>query len=322
MELTRRAPSIAVNLMLVLVSGVIAVAAVEAYLRATSPYATFGTATELEWMRASKLDLTQLVAEEPELGFTPILGGRQFSEYGTLYNDYDPLDRGGRTRLLFIGDSVTYRGEIVDAIRDLYGDADYEYWNAGVESYNTVQEVGYYRKFNAALEPDHVILTFHINDFETTPIAYFDGDDFVVYAPHVPARKIWPWLYRHSYLYRRVLGSLLARGIVHGAGIVEEVRRDLVGLSAELERAGIRFTVLVLPLLKPLDQWQEDERAARVQILEILTEAGIRHIDLLPALQEAFTRGIEVQQIQGDPWHPNAAVAALFAAYAEANGLL
>jgi hypothetical protein len=47
---------------------------------------------------------------------------------------------------------------------------------AGVESFNTVQEVAYDRSFNRFIRLDHVILTFHLNDFETTPVAFREAD--------------------------------------------------------------------------------------------------------------------------------------------------
>ena len=126
----------------------------------------------------------------------------------TLANDYPLSKSNGKKRLLFIGDSVTRRGHIVDALKDEYGSLKYEYWNAGVESFNTVQEVRYYKHFNRGLRPDEVFLTFHLNDFGTTPVAFREANgSLVVYVTNVPAQRLNPWLFQRSHLYRSWIGA-------------------------------------------------------------------------------------------------------------------
>ena len=164
------------KLLLLLTTVSLSVLAVEVVFRVTRPQRAFRAASELENFRLNPEDLTRHFEIDPGFGFRPILGGELYSEYGTRANEYVIEQPTDKTRLLFLGDSVTARGHIVEAIRDLYGDERYEYWNAGVESFNTVQEVNYYRRYNAAVMPDHVILTFHLNDFGTTPIAFMNRE--------------------------------------------------------------------------------------------------------------------------------------------------
>ena len=157
----------------------------------------------------------------------------------------------GVNRLLFIGDSVTHRGQIVEALRAVYGSQKYEYWNAGVESFNTVQEVEYYRRFNRAINPDHVILTFHLNDFETTPVAFREADGtLVVFAPNWPVRRLNPWLFQHSYTYRYWLGLVTPKKTARSE-IIAEVRASLTDLQRMVGVDRARLTVLVLPILRP-----------------------------------------------------------------------
>ena len=81
----------------------------------------------------------------------------------------------GKQRILFLGDSITARGKIVSQLKQLYRTERYEYWNAGVEGYNTFQEVEFFKKHNQHINPDHVILIFTIpNDFEDTPVVFVD----------------------------------------------------------------------------------------------------------------------------------------------------
>ena len=164
-----------VNVLLLCGSTLLTVGGIEAVLRITHQYATFGAATELPWMRNNSQDFSQIFTIDPDFGFRPILGTGGYTEYGTSPNTYPVQKRPGITRLLFIGDSVTGRGRIIEAIKQIYDDEVFEYWNAGVESFNTIQEVRFYQRYNAAVYPDHVILTFHLNDFEPTPVAFFTG---------------------------------------------------------------------------------------------------------------------------------------------------
>ena len=224
--------------------------------------------------------------------------------------------------MLFAGDSVTFRGRIVAAVRARYGETGYEYWNAGVESFNTVQELRWYRRYNAVLAPDEVVLTFHPNDFETTPVAFADGrGGLVVYAPNAPVRSLNPWLFRHSRLYRIYLGRRRGGNAAIDA-VVEETRAAVIEWQRLLAASGVRLTVVVLPLLKPYADWTPGDRLGREQILLTLEEQGIRHIDLLPVCEQAIADGIDPREAPGDDWHPSAAVADRFGAFLHEQGLL
>jgi len=188
---------------------------------------------------------------DSELGYRPRLGGETYSEQGVLRNDYDDAKRPGVERILFIGDSVTRRGSIVRALRELYGEQAYEYWNGGVESFNTIQEVRYYLRYNRSIQPDHVVLTFHNNDFETTPAVFEHEGRLVVYEPTRRLSEVNPWLLRHSRSYQ----TWLARPTRGGHGrIVEETAASLVELKRVLDSDSVRFTVLLLPLLAPVEE--------------------------------------------------------------------
>lgn len=298
----------------------VAVGLAEVVLHAMNPGASFGAAQELPWMRGA--DRGELFTIDSEFGFRPRLDSEVFSVYGTHRNEYPLSKTPDRERLLFVGDSVTARGRIIEALRELYGDAAAEYWNAGVESFNTVQEVAFYQKYNAAIEPDHVIVTFHLNDYETTPIAFRDDSGrLVVYALNQPAQQVQPWLFQHSYLYRLWLGQMRRDGEDFRA-VVRETESALLELRDELAARDARFSVIVLPLLQRPQKWREQHVGARKRILAFLETEGIVHFDLFPVLEQAYADGIKVQEASGDTWHPNAAIAERFAVYLRDAGLL
>src|SRR5262249_7206102 len=283
----------------------------------------FGGAYELTQFRQGGPDGLSTFVIDPNFGFRPVLGEGPYTRFGTLANDYAAAKPPGVQRLLFIGDSGTHRGDIVDALRAVYGSQQYEYWNAGVEAFNTVQEVAYYRQFNRPIHPDDVIVTFHLNDFETTPVAFRDTDGtLIVFAPNWPARHLHPWLFQHSYTYRYWLGLVTPKKTARSE-IIAEVRGSLADLQRMVTVDGARLTVLVLPILHPVSAWKPEDREYRRLILDILESLRLRYFDLLEPLNEALADGAVVTQ-PGDPlfWHPSREVATYFAKYLRTYHLL
>ena len=313
-------------LMVLLVFGLGCVAfigVVETFYRFKAPYRAFGGARELPQFRRGGPTVAATFVVDPDFGFRPIFDNGHYTAFGTLANDYPLTKADGKKRLLFIGDSVTRRGHIVDALKDEYGSLKYEYWNAGVESFNTVQEVRYYKRFNRALRPDEVFLTFHLNDFETTPVAFRDTNgSLTVYAPNIPVQRINPWLFQHSYFYRFWIGVFTARKTERPA-IISEVHGSLEELKRMVETDGARLTVLVLPILRPLNDWSAGFLENRRRILDILGSLQVRYFDLLEPLDQALADGVSVVE-EGDDlfWHPSREVAQYFGAYLRRKGLL
>jgi hypothetical protein len=280
------------------------------------PYSALGTGVELSWMRNSP-DLRKFFTIDPSFGFRPILGNAYYNQYGTKVNGYAITKKAGVERLLFIGDSVTSRAKIIDALKRSYaGGTEFEYWNAGVESFNTLQEVDYYQKYNRHIKPDHVILTFHLNDFVTTPVAFYDSDRLVVYQLDVRPEEISRFWYQHSYLYRRFIAAKIAQGhIGDRIAIVRQVEEKLTELRDSLRADNIAFTVVILPLFIPYEAWSADARAKRERILQVVKDLGVAYFDLLEPLNEAIKKGIIIQESKDDFSHPSQQVADVFAAF-------
>jgi hypothetical protein len=303
-----------VNLLVIILSCALFILGIEVFHRFKAPYRAFGGAYELTQVRHGARDGFSTFVVDPDFGFRPVLGDGPYTHFGTLANGYAEAKSPGVSRLLFIGDSVTHRGHIIDALRAEYGSQWYEYWNAGVESFNTVQEVAYYRQFNRPIHPDHVILTFHLNDFETTPVAFREADGtLVVFAPNWPVRRLHPRLFQHSYTYRYWLGLVTPRKTARSE-IIAEVRASLADLERMVAVDGARLTVLVLPILRPVSDWKPEYREYWRLILGILESLRLRHFDLLKPLHEALADGLVVAET-GDNlfWHPSRDVASYFA---------
>jgi lysophospholipase L1-like esterase len=85
----------------------------------------------------------------------------------------------GTERILVLGDSVAFgfRLELEDTFgvrleRELERrtDASYEVLNAGVEGYNTQNELAWLRKRLSELQPDTIVLVFNLNDYDYGPV--------------------------------------------------------------------------------------------------------------------------------------------------------
>jgi hypothetical protein len=292
----------------------------EGVLRIVSPHEGFGSARELHQFRKGS-GLTGLFTVDSECGFRPILGTDVYNEYGTRVNRYGLARRAGVQRVLFIGDSATARGALVEAFRSEYGDDRYEYWNAGVESFNTVQEVEFYRRFNRTIRPDALVLTFHMNDFETTPVAFLNSrGDLEVYAPNFPAAQMNPWLFKHSLVYRMAMG-FIKRGNDSLDAVTRETRRSLAELAEMARTDRSQLTVLVLPLMKPYSEWTAGDQLSHTMILGFLGDLGIRHFDLLCITEDALRQNVNVCEQSGDDWHPSAEVCARYARYLHEKGI-
>jgi len=265
----------------------------------------------------------RVLTTDERLGYRPVAGGAEYGPHGARWNDYALEKPAGTQRVLFLGDSVTYRGKLVDALREVWGEG-VEYWNAGVEGYSTSQEVLYFEEHLAALEADHVVLTFHLNDFETTPMTFRDESGRVrVFFSRRPLGELSPWLLRHSHLYRFLVGFTIDNVAPHGFEdeVALEVRDSLAHLARLCAERGARLSVLVLPWLAPPERWPPQIALRRRRALELLEGLGIDHHDLTAPLEDALGQGLDVQEEPGDHDHPSAAFARVAARALAAGGL-
>ena len=257
---------------------------------------------------------------DPKVGYLPIPGTDFYDRNGCQPNDYRVDNRQGRQRVLFVGDSVTRRGGLIQALRSLYGESGFEYWNAGVEGFNTAQELALYRRDNHRIEPDLVVLTFHNNDYQGSPAAILEQDGSLTYTTSGGKRKVSPWLMRNSYLYRLSLGLMSGSGDVRANA--PQVRQQLADFRDMLKQQGVEFRVILFPILRAESDWNPTQRWSREEALRTFQELQLRYYDVLPALASQLNQAENLQERAGDDWHPNARAAELCARELKRQGLL
>lgn len=176
-----------------------------------------------------------------------------------------------------------------------------------MDGYDTVQELAYYRRYGAALEPDHVVLVYHFNDTSLTPVLFLDEQgNLIQYANRSP-RKLDPRLVRWSYLYRAAAARTLRE-----PDPVESTQRVMDSLAELRETVcaeGPRFSVLVQPYLLPpglLDSIYVDEMYRRHnETLERMGALGLEPLDLAVPTRAAIEAGVAINEVPGDIHHPS-----------------
>ena len=263
--------------------------------------------------------------EDETLGYRPVPGGSLYAEHGALRNGYALEKTATSRRLLFLGDSVTRRAQIVAGLHAELGETC-EYWNAGVEGWSTWQEVEYYRRELQPIEADHVVLTFHLNDFLSTPVTFLDGDAVVTVRAHGEVFRPIPWLWELSYFYRFTQYRELARSDKaqwnDTTTASEEIERSLCELRDLTRARGAELTVLVLPWLRERALWPGSLPRKHERVVEMLQRLEIRHFTFLTELDEALAAGEEVQEKPRDPQHPGTTFGRRMARAMIADGFL
>lgn len=296
---------IALRLVLLVGSLLFALVAAEFGLRFLSPRLSKGG----EKMNFAAGTLASFEPDE-EAGYLPKTNSQEYDDYGCLRNNYRLEKPAGVKRILFIGDSVTHRARIVNGLRKLYGEKGYEYWNAGVESFNTLQELVLYRRYNSKIKPDQVVLTFHNNDFMQTPIVYQKNGKMEIMSPLRDRRKLNLWLFDNSYFYRFWLGMSWREDNQEKS---DEVRDNLAALKQLTDEQKVDFRVVLLPLMKPVSEWSKGENWSREQSLSIFKDLNIQVYDLLPTMEKAAAANEKMVEATGDFWHPDDQMAEQFA---------
>ncbi|MEC7583240.1 MAG: hypothetical protein VYE77_02900 [Planctomycetota bacterium] len=297
---------------------VVLVVVAEGVVRTMVPRDRFLSWNELDnHMRAARLAEGVLEADET-LGHRPVFDGSDYDAQGILRTSRKRSS--GGTQTLFLGDSVTRRGTLIQGLREFAPEVPV--WNAGVEAWCPVQEVDSYLQNTRAAQPERLVLAFHNNDFAFTPVALWQGDTLAICVPGEVC-EFWPEAYRMSWLYRLWVNARHPKlaALPNPQAMLPMVESRMSLLRESAREDGIEFDVLLLPLFAPLDEWDEGERQSRELAIALFERLGLRWIDLLEPIKQMFEAGLPVQVMRGDRWHPNSEAGQLMAFHALQQGL-
>ena len=300
------------NSLLSLISVAFALAVMEVLLRWSYPFSTFGAGEELNWFRLGRQDIPDLFVPDDTLGFRPVLGNRIYDDHGIIFGDSILAKSQPARKILFIGDSVTARGRMIRALAERISSDRISYLNGGVESYNIQQEVEFFFRYQALTKPDYIIHIFHVNDLQSTPLAYRASDGRLhVYSINTRKEVFSPLLFRHSQLYRLMIAAALPR--IDRVQLLTDARDHLRRLLTYAQTNKIKYDVVIFPTLSPEAKWPKHERDSRHLLLALVKELEIEAVDLLPISESMNARDSDPREMPGDNWHPNDQFAGLAA---------
>lgn len=302
---TQNMRRIAANLALFAVSLGLGIIACEWALRLVYPNATLGAGVELSWFRDPGSNLSIYMTTDDQIGFRPQLDTKVFDKNGLLLEPKDgspPADV--TSTVLFVGDSVTARARIVDAIRRELADPKAFFLNGGVESFNLAQEVNFFLRFQSKAPFDRIIHQVHGNDLQATPIVFRDADGKLnVYALSAPRRSVNEWLFRHSYIYRLALTAFISRQTEQAT--FEEAKANFEAMARFAKERGVPYDVFLFPVLRPTDQLTAVEARDWATLNDACRAARVHCVSLRPVLDQMISENLVYQETPGDPWHPN-----------------
>lgn len=296
---------IAANVALFATSLVLAIIACEGALRLVYPNAALGAGIELSWFRDPGSNMSNYMTTDDQIGFRPRLDTNVFDKNGLLLKPKDSSPSADVTRtVLFVGDSVTARARIVDAVRRELADPKSFFLNGGVESFNLAQVVNFFLRFQSKTPFDRIVHQVHGNDLQATPIVFRDTDGKLnVYALSAPRRSVNEWLFRHSYIYRLALTAFISRQTEQAT--CEEAKANFEAMVRFAKERGVPYDVFLFPVLRPTDQLTAAEARDWAILNDACRAARVNCISLRPVLDQMISENLAYQETPGDPWHPN-----------------
>lgn len=251
---------------------------------------------------------------DDEIGFRPLAPGPLYDERGVAPNPYATAKPADHARVLFLGDSVTRRARIALALAAQVPSRRVEWWNAGVEAYDTRQEVAWYERRLRPLAADLVVLTVHPNDLDGTAVLFEDPHrGLVLQDPGARGtRQLCAALYRFSRLYRHWVARTTPTAAP--VGQPQRMREALRDLDAMTRADGAALFVFAMPWAKAPGQWGGWERARYETVCSVVAELGVPWCDGTAALAAASSAGEVLDEQPGDSHHPSDALARHYAA--------
>jgi len=213
-----------------------------------------------------------------------------------------------KPRVLFLGDSFTW-GWGIGENEDRYTDrlqkqlSDYQFINAGIIGFNTLQEFLLLEHYFSDIKPDYLVLQVFANDFPENltaegiyPRPHFDNqDDFSIKNHPAPEdkggwiKKSIIYIGEHTYFYRQVIIRILTLILDAGITLEEKVQAPpesdlLKGMEIALKlifQFSERHHIPMLVIFSSIDSQQ------REMVEKISMDYKIKAINLDPAFYTA-----------------------------------
>jgi hypothetical protein len=218
------------------------------------------------------------------------------------------------TRVLFMGDSVTAYGRIIDALANQLASETTSYFNGGIEGYNIQQEVEFFLRYQKDIRPDVIVHQLHVNDLFPSSYPVRTGDGKVrIYSPRVRTVEVNQTLYRYSQLYRFLFAQLSSKPSKDE--LKDAAFKALQTMRDYTRDNGITYYLVFFPTLQPLAEWTAYDKDTLDYLTRVVRELGLDVVELQDVAERLFAQGIDPGNLPGDTWHPNQRMADEAATY-------
>ena len=211
----------------------------------------------------------------------------EINSFGMRDKAYTLKKPDGVFRILLLGDSICEFGHWSDYVEDMLNkNGKYEILNCGTCAWGLKQYYLYLKSKGKQFNPDMVLLGLCLNDVDANSIPVVFADKKlnlfrfckIVNGPgdsNDITLSVNPFLFKKSYFYRwTAMRFFLAKkdNIAANADTLQEMKTMANG----------KLFAVVFPYLKPLEQYNENEKIEYNHTINYLKQSDIEFIDLTP----------------------------------------
>ena len=266
--------------------------------------------SQTDWFKKTTIQSPneKLIWEYRPYGSAPQVG-MNFNRYGYRDRDYEtPKKPAGVYRIAFAGDSVTM-GLLIKNTEDIFvrkfeklvtkaqGSRKIQVLNFAVDGYNTIQVSEMIRQKVLPFEPDKIVYTMCLNDFDFITSA---GNKMRLFRPPTSF-----FLFELHKIRRGLGGDDFHRFYFNQNR--DDVFEDITHINSELTKKGVKYEVVILPVF-PVAPFHSNHfdgypfHDIHKTLHDFLEKNKIPYVDMLPFFFRY--KNIPLNQLAFDVWHP------------------
>jgi len=215
--------------------------------------------------------------------------GKEVNSLGMRDIEYPLKKPEGAVRVLVLGDSITEWGKWTEYLEEkLLEKGKYEVMNAGVGGWGFYHYWKYLKLKGIEFSPDFLLLGLCLNDFDGAGLRTVLIDKKLRNAVFFSLAKgdgecllkMNPFLFANSSLYRFIFYHFVVSRNMHSRELdYPEMLNEIRSITK------YRVAAVIFPYLKPWGNYNRDEKKQYFMMTELLKNAGIEFLDLMPSFQ-------------------------------------
>lgn len=238
------------------------------------------------------------------------------NSYGFHDKEYALEKKTNKTRILALGDSVTYgTGDKISINENFLSLLEEEYNNIEIinlshDGYNTMQEVEHFQLYGLQFKPDIVWVFYVLNDPENESMElYLLGKEIMVLRKRLELMTLLGWLNHYSYIWKYLSNKYFNESLkykiylktvhdienqynnkkfknlyqyMHQDKYFNNVKKEFIHLKKLSLENKFKLVVFIVPVLVPYKKY--DNMSLHKKVSDALKEIEIEVVDLLPII--------------------------------------